>query len=111
MTVTSKPLVTAQFAANAETTYYTATGVRTIVDKCTGTNTTGAAVSLTVRLVPSGGTAGAANLIETASIGANSTYTFPGVVGHTLEASGFISALAGAASSVVLRVSGREVSA
>ena len=111
MTTVSKPLVTAQYAAAAEATYYTATGVRTIVDKCTGTNMTGAAVSLTVRLVPTGGSAGASNLIETASIGAGSSYTFPSVVGHTLEPGGSISALAGAASSIVFRVSGREVSA
>ena len=49
MTVTSKPLITAAYAANAETTEYTASaGMRTIIDKFTGTNVTAGAVTLTI---------------------------------------------------------------
>jgi len=110
MTVISKPLITANYAANAETTEYTAsTGMRTIIDKFTGTNVTAGAVTLTVKIVPSGGAAGTANTIVVKSIAANTTETFPEVVGHVLEAGGFISVLASAATSIVRRCSGREV--
>ena len=37
------------------------------------------------------------------------TYTFPEVVGHVLEPGGFVSTLAGSASALVIRASGREV--
>ena len=111
MTVTARPLLTAQYAANAETTAYTASaGVRTIVDKFTGYNGTAGAVSLTVKIVPAAGAAAATNVMVVKSIAAGETYNFPEVVGHVLESGGFISVLAGAAASIVIRASGREVS-
>lgn len=109
MTTTSKPLITAQYAANAQTTYYTAgAGVRTILDKFTAYNGTAGAVSLTVNLVPSGGAVAAANVQVVKSVAGGETYTFPEIVGHVLEPGGLISTLAGAATSLVIRVSGRE---
>lgn len=110
MTVTARPIVNAGYAPNAETTVYTANGVRTIIDKFTAYNGTAGAVTLTVKLVPSGGTAGATNIVVLKSLSAGETYTFPEVVNHSLEAGGFISVLASAASSIVIRVSGREIS-
>lgn len=111
MSVVTKPLVTAKYAANSETTEYTAgTGTRTLLDKFTGYNSTGAGVVLTVKLVPSGGTAGASHIIVTKTIPAGETYTFPEVVGHVMEPGGFVSVLAGSGSAVVIRISGREVS-
>jgi hypothetical protein len=110
MTVTAKPLVSAKYAENAETTQYTANGVRTIVDKFTGTNVSGATALLTVRLVPSGGTAGAANTtVYQKSLAAGETYTFPEIVGQILAPGDFISTLAGTASAIVIRISGREI--
>lgn len=110
MTVIAKPLILSKYAANAETTEYTAAaGTRTIIDKFTAYNGTGAAVLLTVKLVPTGGTAGAANIVVAKSVAAGESYTFPEVVGHVLEPGGFISVLAGAATSLVIRCSGREV--
>ena len=111
MTVVSKPLVTAKYAANSETTEYTTPlGTRTILDKCSGYNGTAAAASITFKLVPSGGTAGASHVIASKTISVGETYTFPEVVGHVLEPSGFLSIIAGTASAIVIRVSGREVS-
>lgn len=110
MTVTTKPLITSQYAANAETTMYTATGVRAIIDKFSGYNGTGGAVTLTVKLVPNGGSAAATNIIVLKSLAAGETYNFPEIAGHVLESGGFISVLAGAATSIVVRASGREVS-
>ena len=110
MSVISKPLITAKYASNSENTEYTATGVRTIIDKFTGYNGTAGVVTLTVKLVANAGTAGASNIIETKSLAAGETYSFPGVVGHCLEAGGFISVIAGAVTSIVIRATGREVS-
>ena len=109
MTVTSKPLVVAAYASNAEATVYTSTGMRAIIDKFTGYNSNAAAVTLTIKIVPNGVAAGATNIMVVKSLATGETYTFPEVVGHTLESGGFISTLASAATSVVIRVSGREV--
>lgn len=110
MTVTAKPLVEAKYAENAETTQYTATNVRTIIDKFTATNVTGSAAVLTIRIVPSGGTASASNAITyQKSVAAGSTEIFPEVVGQYLSSGDFVSTLAGTASALVIRMSGREI--
>lgn len=112
MTVTAKPLFTPLQAQNTETTQYTTpAGVRTIIDKCTGTNTTGANATLTIKLVQSGGVASAANTVVSAkTLQPGETYTFPEVVGHVLNPGDFISTLADTAAAISLRISGREVS-
>ena len=110
MTVTAKVLIESKQAENLQTTQYTATNVRTIIDKFTVTNTTAGALNFSVNLVPSGDTAGDDNLlIDTKSIGAGLTYTCPEVVGHTLANGDFISTLASAATSLTIRASGREI--
>lgn len=112
MAVTAKPLFNAKQAENAETTQYTAPGgTRTIIDKFTGTNTTGVAATLTIKLVQSGGGASAANTIVSAkTLQPGESYTFPEVVGHVLNPGDFISTLAGTATAITIRASGREVS-
>ncbi len=110
MSVSIRPLFTAQYAPNADTTMYTATGVKTIIDKFSGYNGTAAAVVVTVKLVPQGGMASASNAIASKTIAAGETYNFPEVCGHALEVGGSISVLAATASAVVIRASGREVS-
>lgn len=107
MTVTVTALVETGYANNAETTVYTATSKRTIIDKFTGYSAAGG--TLTVKLIPSAGSASAANVVASKTFAAGETYTFPELVGHILNPGDFISELAGAASTVVRRVSGREV--
>ena len=111
MTTIAKPLVASKYAENATTTQYTCpTGTRTIVDKFTGTNSSGATQTLSVYVVPSGGSAGASNQITvTKSLAAGEVYTFPEIVGQVLGAGEFISTLASAASAIVIRASGREI--
>ncbi len=110
MTVTVTVLVPAQTANNAQTTVYTATGVTAIIDKFTATNYSAAAATISVNLVTGGSAAGNDNLIvKTKTLQAGETYTFPELVGHALRPSGFISTLAGTASAINIRVSGREV--
>jgi hypothetical protein len=110
MAVTPKVLIPSKQAEAAQTAQYTATDVRAIIDKFTVTNTSGAGAAISVNLVTSGGTAGAANLIiDTRTIAPDETYTCPELVGHVLEAGGFISTLASAATSLTIRCSGREI--
>jgi hypothetical protein len=110
MTVTVKVLIPAKQAENSQTTQYTATNARALIDKFTATNTSAANVTIGVNLVTSGGTVGASNLIvDTRSIAPDETYTFPELVGQALEAGGFISTIASAATALTIRASGREI--
>lgn len=110
MTVVAKSLLEAKYAENAQTTQYTAgTGTRTILDKFTAYNGTAGAVTLAINVVPSGSTAGASNLLVSKSLAAGETYTFPEVIGQVLNSGDFVSTIAGAATSIVIRMSGREV--
>ena len=110
MTVVSKPLVTSKYAENSQTTQYTAAAAtRTILDKFTAYNGTSSSVAITINIVANGGSASASNVIAYKSITPSETYTFPEIVGHVLEPGGFVSTLAGSASALVIRASGREV--
>jgi len=108
--VTVKVLVPAKYAENTQTTQYTATGVTTIIDKFTATNVTGTAATISVNLVTVAGSAGNTNLItKTKTLQASEVYTFPELVGQVLGIGDFISTVAGTASAITIRVSGREV--
>jgi len=111
MAVYVKVLIPAKTAENSQTTQYTATSVTTIIDKFTATNYSAVAATLSINLVTGGDTAGNHNLItKTKTLQASEVYTFPEIVGQVLAASGFISTLAGTATSINIRASGREVS-
>lgn len=110
MTVTVKVLIPAKTAENSQTTQYTATGVTTIIDKFTATNYSATAATISVNLVTSAGTAGNQNLItKSKTLQASEVYTFPELVGQVLAPSGFISTIAGTASAINIRASGREI--
>ena len=110
MSVTVKVLVPAKFAENAQTTQYTATGVTAIIDKFTATNYTATAATISVNLVTVSGSAGNSNLItKTKTLQASEVYTFPELVGQVLGVGDFISTIAGTATAINMRVSGREV--
>lgn len=110
MTVTVKVLIPAKTAENAQTTQYTSTGVTTIVDKFTATNYSASPATISVNLVTFADTAGNQNLIvKTKTLAASETYTFPELVGQVLAPGGFISTIAGTASAINIRASGREV--
>ena len=110
MTVSVKVLIPAKTAENSQTTQYTAAGVNAIIDKFTATNYSSTAATISVNLVNPSGSAGNDNLIvKTKTLQASETYTFPELVGHVLPPSGFISTIAGTASAINIRASGREV--
>ncbi len=109
-TVTAACLVQSKYAENAQTTQYTATGKRAIVDKFTVSNNSGSNATIAINVVPSGGSAGASNLITpTVTIASGTVYSAPEMVGRVLMAGDFISTLAGTATALVIRAEGREI--
>ena len=111
MAVNVKVLIPAKIAENSQTTQYTAVNVSTIIDKFTATNYSASAATLSVNLVTQFDSSGNQNLIiKQKTLLPSETYTFPELVGHVLQAGGFISTLASAASAINIRSSGREVS-
>jgi hypothetical protein len=111
MTVTVKVLIPAKIAEATQATQYTAVGVNTIIDKFTATNYSASAATISVNLVTAAGTAGDANLItKTKTLQPAEVYTFPELVGQVLSPGAFISTIAGTATSINIRASGREVS-
>jgi hypothetical protein len=110
MTVSVKVLVPAKTVENSQTTQYTATGVTAIIDKFTATNFSATAATISVNLVTAAGSSGNSNLItKTKTLQASEVYTFPELVGQVLGIGDFISTIAGTASAINMRVSGREV--
>ena len=110
MAVIVKNLDPGKTVENVQTTQYTATNVTTIIDKFTATNYSGTAATISVNLVTVAGSAGNQNLItKTKTLQPSEVYTFPELVGQVLNPGDFISTLAGTASAINMRVSGREV--
>jgi hypothetical protein len=109
MSVTVKNIIPRKQAEAAQTGQYTANNCKTVIDKFTATNTTGANVTFAVNLVASGGAASAANLVLTRTIAPGQTYMCPELVGQSLEAGDFISTLAGTATALTISATGREI--
>lgn len=110
MAVIVKNLVPGKTVEAVQTTQYTAINVTTIIDKFTATNYSGTAATISVNLVTTAGSAGNQNLItKTKTLQPSEVYTFPELVGQVLNPGDFISTLAGTASAINMRVSGREV--
>jgi hypothetical protein len=110
MTVTPTNIIPSKIAENVQTTQYTSSGVTTIIDKLTATNYSATSATISVNLVTVTDTAGNQNLIvKTKTLAPAETYTFPEIVGQVLAPSGFISTIAGTATAINIRASGREV--
>lgn len=110
MATTPKRLVSGSQIAASATTYYTAaTGTKARIDSLALTNTTGTGRTVTLYLVPSGGTAGVTNCVLSAyTVAAGETYVPPGIIGQWLESGGTLQAVASAATAVTLVASGVE---
>jgi len=105
-----KVLVPSKIVENAQTPQYTATNVTTEIGAVDVTNYSGGAVTISINLVTSGDTPGNQNLtIKNKSIAAGATYTFPELWGQYLMPGDFISTIASAATSLNIRISGREL--
>jgi len=111
MAVNIKVLIPAKIAENSQTTQYVATNVSAIIDKFTATNYSTSAATLSINLVTGFDNAGNQNLIiKNKTLLPSETYTFPEIVGQVLAPGGYISTIAGTASAINIRSSGREVS-
>lgn len=109
MTTTPKALIESKFAETAETAQYPSTDCKTSIDKFTATNVTALNATIAVSIVPAAGTAGPSNRIGfTKTIPPGKVDLFPELVGHILESGDYISTLAGTASAIVIRSSGRQ---
>lgn len=106
-----KRLVDGSTLTTSAVTYYTApANTRTIIKRITFTNTLGSASTVTLYIVPSGGSAGVTNIIaENVAIADETTWSCTDAEGQVLEAGGTIQALAGDASAVNIIASGVEV--
>ena len=96
---------------DSATTYYTVTSRTTaIIKAATFCNDASYPVTVTINIVPSGGTVGYANrLIKTKTIGAGETWSCPDLINHNIQASGFISMLASVTGVIGCRISGIEI--
>jgi hypothetical protein len=111
MTVTVSTIIPSKSAEGTQTTQYVSSGLTTIIDKFTATNYSASAATISVNLVSAGSSPGNDSLIVDAKILQSlETYTFPELVGHVLLAGAYISTLAGTASAINIRASGRLVS-
>lgn len=109
MTTTPKTLIEGKLAETVETAQYPLTAaesVKTAIDKFTAVNTGAGTATLTVHLVPAGGTAGPANAFSKA-LPPGASWPFPDIVGHVLEAGDSISTIA-SATGISIRSSGRQ---
>jgi hypothetical protein len=111
MAVNTRNIIPAKTAENTQTTQYTSVNVTTVIDKFTATNYTATAATISVNLVAVSGSAGNDNLIvKTKTLQPSETYTFPELVGQVIASGGFISTIAGTATAINIRASGREIS-
>lgn len=110
MTITVKNIIPRKQAEAVDTTQYTAVNCKTVIDKFTATNTTGSPVTISVNLVANLGSVSASNQVVSAkSIAPGEAYNFPELVGQSLEAGGFISTIASAATALTISSTGREI--
>lgn len=111
MATVSKILFTSKFAESTLTTQYiTPSTAKTQIDKITAHNSSANNALLYVYLVPSGSSAGIANLLSDVTLGPGDEYGFPELSGHLLEPGSSIQMQASAASAISIRGAGREFS-
>ena len=111
MAITNKTLNEGAQLTTSAATYYTAPALTTtVIKKLTITNSTGSTVSVTLYLVPSGGSAGVTNIITSAkAILAGAVYEAYECENHVLMTGDTLQALAGSAASLTLKASGIEI--
>jgi hypothetical protein len=110
MSITIAQLVSPQQLTNATATYYTSTNIKTRIDKLTVSNPTSSAATVTIYLVPSGGSASDATTIsKTKTVNAGETWNSPDVVGLVLNAGGTIQAVASANTTLTIAAAGVQI--
>ena len=111
MATTNTVLVESKYVENIQTTQYTANGVKATVLAMTLNNSGSAGATVSVNIVPVAGAASASNsFITTRYLAPGESYSCPEIVGQILPPSGKISAVASVASTITIRISGKETS-
>lgn len=108
MSVSPITLVQATQLPNAAAAQYTCpANSKVVVRHGVFTNTTAGAVTCTVEIVPSGGSAGdPSKILDAFSIAAHTAYVSPEIAGVVLNAGDTIQAFASAATSISANISG-----
>lgn len=110
MTTTSDVLVQGAFIQEAQTTFYTSTGCKTIMDLATVANTGDDPVTIQVHLIRKGDTPQPENKVHPDySIPPKTTRVLTAVSGARLDKDDYLSAISDASDKVTIRVSGRRV--
>lgn len=110
MGITIKNIIPAKFAEASQTTQYTATNCKAIIDKFLATNNGATTETISLNIVVSGETAAVSNRVVNAKqLTSGESYTFPEVVGSVLESDSFISSIASTISAITIAASGREI--
>jgi hypothetical protein len=107
-----KEIITAQYAPSAQTALYLSpTGTWTRIDKLSVTNSSGGAQTISINLIPNGGTATAANLTTNLrAVQPGETWNSPNEYGHVLNPGDSISVIASGASALVIAAAGTVLS-
>lgn len=109
MSTTQKKLITPVQLSTATAIYYTVpTGTRTTITNLLLHNTSALPVEVTIYLVQSGGSAGAANQAWKLTIPSQNARPLYELVNQTLAAGDTIQLVASTASAVTLHLSGQE---
>ena len=109
--VTATALNTGEYVADSNTLIYEVpSSTRTIIDKFTANNASGASATLTVYLVPNGQSVGAQYMIlDGVSIADAGNLDITQAKNHVLETGGRIYCISGTNNAISVRVSGRQV--
>lgn len=104
-------MVTGNQLTTSVATYYTSpSNTQCVIRKLSFCNTSAGAVTVTVYLVPSGGTAGASNTLHSAkSLAAGETWSSPDAEGQVLGSGATLQMLASAATSITCIATGMEI--
>lgn len=110
MTSTFTQIIQPKIAESALTTQYTAINCSTNILKFTATNFSGANKTISVHIVPLGGTPDNSNLYVSAQpVAPGKTYKFPEIVGHGLAPGWFISTIASDPNAFRIAATGDEI--
>jgi hypothetical protein len=110
MSVTPRTITAAQLTTAAAVYYTAPANTKSLIKKLTFTNTTTGALTVTVYLVPNGGTPGATNILISAQpIAAGETWECFAAEGQVLQVGGTLQALASAATSITIQGAIAEV--
>jgi len=112
MTVQVRPIISRQYVPNANALMFTSTGVKTVIDKATVTNTSASAVQLDAYINTPGGTGvtSQVHFLYGKTIAVDECYLLPELTGRIVDVGSGVNMTASAANALCLALSGRQIS-